>query len=120
MHDSIPKNIKILEEKSLFRDGANRLCYLLACDLCGNTSWHPQYAILKSIRNRNQKFFCGQICSKLFYKKSQIIKCETCNKQFDKLLCEINKTIHHFCSRSCAATYHNSHKDYGTRRSKLE
>ena len=101
-------------------DGANRICYLIACYLCGLPSYHPQYAILKSIKKRNQQFFCGQKCAKLYYKKSQTINCETCKKQFEKRQSEIKKTKHHFCSKSCAAIYHNSHKIYGSRRSKLE
>lgn len=120
MHDSIPDNIKILEEKILFVDNSNRTCYLIPCNLCGATTWHPQYAVLKSVRERNQNFFCNQKCSKLFYKKSQTINCENCGKSFEKSLNQIKKTKHHFCSQSCAATYHNSHKNYGTRRSKLE
>ena len=31
-----------------------------------------------------------------------------------------NKSARNFCSRSCAATYNNTHKTTGTRRSKLE
>lgn len=101
-------------------DGSNRLCYLIACHLCGTPSYHPQYAVLKSIRERNQQFFCSQKCAKLYSKKSQTISCDTCGKQFEKRLSEIKKTKHHFCSQSCAAIYHNSHKNYGSRRSKLE
>lgn len=37
-----------------------------------------------------------------------------------KLPSEIKKSPNHFCSSSCAATYNNTHKTHGTRRSKLE
>src|SRR5271156_4124291 len=120
MHDSTFHNLNILGEKKIFMDGANRVCYLLACAQCGEPSYHPTYAILKSIKNRKQHFFCSQSCSKLYSKKSQVISCETCNKVFEKLLSQIKLTKHNFCSRKCAAIYHNKNKTTGTRRSKLE
>ena len=43
-----------------------------------------------------------------------------CEKEFDKLYCELKKSPNSFCSRSCAATYNNKNKTHGTRRSKLE
>jgi len=33
---------------------------------------------------------------------------------------QFKKTNNHFCSRSCAATYNNTHKNTGTKISKLE
>jgi hypothetical protein len=33
---------------------------------------------------------------------------------------QIKQSKHHFCSQSCACTYHNAHKTTGTRVSKLE
>jgi hypothetical protein len=120
MHDSALNNLNILEEKRMFKDGANRICYLLACTYCREASYHPRYAILKSIKNRKTNFFCSQKCSKLFTNKTKEVECETCFIKFTKQLCQINATQHNFCSRKCSATYHNANKKSGTRRSKLE
>lgn len=46
--------------------------------------------------------------------------CKQCGTLFKKQVCEINKTPNNFCSRSCSATYGNTHKKHGTRRSKVE
>jgi hypothetical protein len=50
----------------------------------------------------------------------QLVNCKNCNFKFYKTLNQIKITKNHFCSRSCAGTYNNTHKTYGTRRSKLE
>lgn len=66
----------------------------------------------------------GKYCSRKCTANSRItiknVICLQCNKTFQKLPSNINKTPNHFCSRSCACTYHNIHKTHGTRRSKLE
>lgn len=49
-----------------------------------------------------------------------LVKCLQCSKEFEKYNANIKKTPNHFCSKSCAGIYHNLHKSYGTRRSKLE
>lgn len=116
----LSNNIKIIEEKTLFMDGANRICYLIACYECGKSTYHPQYSVIRAIKNRTKNFFCSQKCSKLFVKTSNTINCENCNKTFEKRLSQIKKTKHNFCSKTCAARYQNSHKTYGLRRSKLE
>jgi len=43
-----------------------------------------------------------------------------CGKKFHRLANQFKKFSNHFCSNSCNATYNNTHKTYGTRRSKLE
>jgi hypothetical protein len=48
------------------------------------------------------------------------VTCLQCNKNFYKLPKEIKKTPNNFCTQSCAATYNNTHKTKGYRRSKLE
>ena len=46
--------------------------------------------------------------------------CANCSTSFSKLPSQIAKTKNNFCSKSCAATYNNKNKKFGTRRSKLE
>lgn len=57
-----------------------------------------------------------------FNNKKINVCCANCNKIFEKTPSQIkaSKSGNHFCSRSCAATYNNTHKKYGTRISKLE
>lgn len=51
---------------------------------------------------------------------SIFIICEQCSKTRKKLANQIADTRHNFCSQSCAATYQNTHKKTGIRRSKIE
>jgi hypothetical protein len=64
--------------------------------------------------------YCSKTCQKKSLNTSPLVNCKNCNKQFFKILAEIKKGPNHFCSKSCAATYNNTHKTHGTRRSKLE
>ncbi len=74
--------------------------------------------------NRNQKrykhIFCSKKCSHDFTKTGKIVNCLQCNKSFIKLISEIKKYSNNFCCQSCAATYNNTHKTKGNRKSKLE
>lgn len=68
--------------------------------------------------------FCSHKCSGEYqcqYGKSKsIINCIQCGIEFEKRNKDIARTKNNFCGRSCAATYHNTHKTTGNRRSKLE
>lgn len=46
--------------------------------------------------------------------------CNQCKNQFHRKTSQLKRSTNNFCSRSCAATYNNTHKTHGTRRSKLE
>ena len=64
--------------------------------------------------------FCSRICRDKNKIKQVSVNCNQCNKIFFKRLDQFKKTKNHFCSQSCSATYNNTHKTHGTRRSKLE
>ena len=66
--------------------------------------------------------FCSFNCSREYISKKEIVSCSNCKKIFEKRTIEIkkSKTGNHFCSRSCAVIYNNTHKVTGNRRSKLE
>lgn len=49
-----------------------------------------------------------------------MVACMNCKKEFEKTTSHIVHSPNHFCSQSCVATYHNTHKKHGSRRSKLE
>lgn len=71
-----------------------------------------------SCNNALQEVF-GQVIQA--YKKPSLeVTCLTCNIRFKKKDIEVKRSPNHFCTMSCAATYNNKHKKYGTRRSKLE
>jgi len=120
MHGLLFVNLNILDEKIIFIHDRNRICYLIPCDQCGEATYHPKYAITKSLKNRSGKFFCSQKCAKLHKKKSQIVECKECGIQFEKCLSQIISSPNHFCSHKCATTYQNRNKTTGIRRSKLE
>lgn len=49
-----------------------------------------------------------------------MFSCETCGKTSRRGKNELKRCKHHFCSRSCAGKYYNTHKITGVRRSLLE
>lgn len=70
--------------------------------------------------NKNNKIYCSFECSAKHKTYAKNVLCKQCNKNFIKSLNQIKKIKNHFCSRSCAAKYNNTHKVKGYRRSKLE
>ena len=66
--------------------------------------------------------YCSEICRYSHAGRHPKIKCvcKQCNKKFYKSYQQANKHPNHFCSSSCAATYNNTHRTSGYRRSKLE
>ena len=94
---------------------------LLSC-LCYNCN-HP-FNVMKKNITHELKHKRGRInfCSKKCYDLNQIAKinvfCKNCNKSFYKIKSQF--ILNNFCSQSCAATYNNTHKKHGTRKSKLE
>lgn len=59
-------------------------------------------------------------CDTSHLNKPKQVTCLNCSRSFLKNICQIKKHSNHFCSRSCSASYNNTHKNKGTRRSKLE
>ena len=94
----------------------------LECPQCNSLFIRTKNVIQSKLgpHNNGQTIYCSRKCfeSKLITKEK--VNCLQCNVQFEKLLNQIKKFPNHFCSRSCAATYNNTHKTTGNRRSKLE
>lgn len=63
---------------------------------------------------------CSIACLARSHIRSQEVECVYCARAFTKLAAQMRKTSQHFCSRSCAASYNNCHKQHGSRRSTLE
>jgi len=66
--------------------------------------------------------FCSLSCRQKYNHPPVTVTCSKCKKTFQKQPCQAKKSKsgNHFCSRSCAAKWNNTHKKHGTRRSKLE
>jgi len=79
-----------------------------------------QIALSPSNSNRNTFRFCSQKCNHDFYKTSIQIPCTQCGKSVTRIQSHLHKIKNAFCSKSCAATYNNTHKTTGSRQSKLE
>lgn len=93
----------------------------LICDYC-KIPFTKSLTLYKHNRKRGCNHdFCSNKCVGLYQKETRITKpCKQCGKPTIKNKSEANKHPNFFCSRSCAATYNNTHKTTGTRRSKLE
>lgn len=96
---------------------------LLECLVCTNPFLKLKSDINKVIKGKDKTVACAY-CSKSCTYKGQItrqkVTCKQCNKEFEKLPNQIKKNPNHFCGHSCRATYCNTHKTTGYRRSKLE
>jgi hypothetical protein len=103
----------------------------LICEFCKSDFYIPSFRVKANIKKYgySQKFCSIQCCGKynsgeLHYRKTVpiICNCLNCNKPFEKSYTEFNRSKNkkHFCSKSCAAKYNNTHKSHGYRRSKLE
>ena len=93
-----------------------------ACYCCGNTFNKSKHIIQMALNPNSQKknMYCSRKCQFLSQVTKKNVTCLNCGKDFLKKLSDVKKTKHHFCSQSCAATYNNTHKKHGTRKSKLE
>ena len=94
------------------------------CYICDNIFYKEKKLINQHLKNKNNNRYSIKFCSMICRNESKITKvsvnCKNCNIEFDKRKFEFEKSLNHFCSHSCHATYTNTHKTTGTRRSKLE
>ena len=91
----------------------------LKCIVC-NTIFYKTPQRANEAKKFNWAITCSKVCL-LAHKTTAItVSCNNCKKNFIKQLCNIAKTKNNFCTKSCAATYNNTHKTKGYRRSKLE
>jgi len=95
----------------------------IKCNQCESVFYkekrYIKHYILKS-NHHTKGLYCSNKCTINSQSKKVKVKCLNCLKNFNKKSSEIKKTINHFCTRSCAATYNNTHKTKGNRRSKIE
>ncbi len=61
--------------------------------------------------NKQTQFYCSKQCRKIGRSQvSEDVVCDTCSKTFQKKMYQIKKTIHSFCSRSCATKHNNKNR----------
>jgi len=119
--------MKPLYTPTEFEEAKSRSPLPFECECCHSTFYRTKNEIQKTIRRqalgnprRNDCKYCSRKCGfESKYTGSNIL-CEQCGQLCYKQARHIKIHKHHFCSSSCAATYHNSHKTTGYRRSKLE
>ena len=88
----------------------------LNCNIC-----HKDYSKLTSdIKRGSVHNFCSKKCFNIFQDQRLLIRCQFCNKEILKKQYDIKRAKNVFCSRSCNASYGNTHKTSGYNRSKLE
>lgn len=95
----------------------------LKCEYCGKIFYVEKKEITRILKhNLNWGRFCSHNCSKESSKKRFKTICAECGKTIiiKESAHKKSKSGKHFCSKSCAAKYNNTHKTKGTRISKLE
>ena len=92
--------------------------YTLICSNCG-TSYQKTARECYANRVKNCKPYCSYDCFNLS-RSSKKYNCLLCNFEFTRYPSDVKNSKNLFCSKSCAASYNNTHKTKGNRRSKLE
>lgn len=98
----------------------------MKCDICECVYSTTKRNVYRSRKYGYMNHVCGRKCNHEAsmrtkgYKRPENVECRNCCKKFSKRCKDIKKSENHFCSISCAATYNNTHKTKGNRRSKLE
>lgn len=94
----------------------SRTCFVCKYDFLRNSRNEAKRRLAKSKLD-----FCSRRCHVIHQGNLRIkVTCRSCESQFFKKQNQILKTKNNFCSKSCAATFNNKNKKFGTRRSKLE
>ena len=93
------------------------------CNYCGKHCTRKVQS--KASRRGSTKLFCNKLCFNKERDKRIVCKCANCGQSTKPIplsrWARPNKVSPNvFCSRSCSATYTNTHKTKCTRRSKLE
>lgn len=111
------ESAKLENEISIMRNILN-----LDCHYCNSPFQRAATQSYRKGRN-SQHHYCSRNCAdkaKYETNKRVEIECAQCMTLVIKDGREVKRHKNSFCSSSCAATYNNTHKTTGTRRSKLE
>lgn len=110
------KNFLFTEEE--FRNAKSRELLPLQCVVC-QTEFRKEKRVLK---RKEPHLYCSSKCYQREKNPKISFLCEFCKRPANQRKSAfLDKRIkNHFCSQSCAASFNNSHKTIGNRRSKLE
>ena len=112
-----------LFSKEEFDEAKSSKLLPLKCNFCGKTFYKEKKEIKYAEKpgKENRCRFCSQACATRYVRETIKYPCDNCGKEIllPRHLYK-NSNKHHFCSKSCSATYNNKHKNFGTRVSKLE
>lgn len=93
----------------------------LQCDNCKQIFHREQRFVKRNLLKKQTKYtFCSNKCMGEAKITKIQVECKQCKKVFLKAANQLKKHPNSFCSSSCAATYNNTNKTYGCRRSKFE
>ena len=99
----------------------------MECVMCHTHFFTQKRTIRDIMRGKGSHPGVALYCSFKCAAVARSIKCDTvkltcaqCGKPVVRTQHWLSKTKNSFCTRSCAATYNNTHKTKGSRRSKLE
>ena len=114
--------INSISETENFINAKSKDDIILKCKNCNNEFVLKKHRIQDSIKKGSDPSFCSRKChgEHRTITQNETLQCTQCGRHFKKKKSHIKRSANHFCSRSCAATYNNTHKTTGTRRSKLE
>lgn len=122
--DGIPHSLNNSELISYLENYGSIEPVPLCCPQCNKVYHRQKNHILTAFHRKTKKpqgaMYCSRECFGLSWSNLVSISCEQCGKAFQKRPSQIKQTKHSFCSQSCSATYHNQHKAFGIRRSKIE
>lgn len=98
------------------------------CERCHRLFKRLKKDVVRALNDPTRGKVCSNTCKLANLKDSNVkhdqllnqVNCANCSILFFKRPSEIIRSDNHFCTRSCAATFNNTHKKYGNRRSKLE
>ena len=92
---------------------------ILLCQVCNNSFSKKEHHYKEALKFK-WNMSCSLECQSKFRSKKKEVQCKQCDVSILKTHAELNPKGNDFCSKSCAATYNNTHKTKGTRISKLE
>lgn len=121
--------MKILTSQSDFDISTSSDLISLECQCCHKTFTQPKHELqwaIKRAKKTNYSYYnyCSQGCCGLHKTQNGNVQitCGNCGKPLTRIMTEYSasKSKKAFCNHSCSATYNNTHKTTGYRRSKLE
>ena len=107
--------MKLLITQEVYNKTKSRALVPIECEECHLIFYKPKH------KTQARKYrFCSHICHNLSKTTKKYLECVVCGKHYYRVPSQILKSSNSFCSHACVAYYNNTHKTYGTQRSKLE